>query len=237
MLARGAYVHTHSAANVTVGNESRHSKLLSRGQQMKIGIIGAGRMGGTLTALLSRAGHSVHVANSRGPDSLKSLIAEGGANTSASTIDEAVRSGAVVIIAIPWTQSPQLPEPRLFAGKIVVDATNSFGNRLADDDDRTTTEQLTGAMPAARVVKAFNTMNFQVMRAASRRRSGEKLALYAAGDDVEAKNVVIELIEDIGFVGIDTGSLRVGGMLQEPGGPLFNADLTASAARARLRRS
>ncbi len=86
---------------------------------MKIGIIGSGNIGGTAARLFAKAGHDVAVSNSRGPESLKSLVASIGGKARAATVEEAVKFGDVVLLALPWQDRHELPPAELFAGKIV----------------------------------------------------------------------------------------------------------------------
>jgi len=196
---------------------------------VKIGIVGAGRMGGTLAVLLAHAGHEVLPANSRGPESLADLVAQAGPTARATTPEAAAREGEVVIVALPWSHRDALPAPGLVAGKVVVDAMNSFGHKAATGP--TSTEQTAQALPGARVVKAFNTLNFGTMRGAAGRTGDERLSLFLAGDDAEAKQIVAGLISDMGFAAVDSGPLREGGLRQQPGGPVFNKKLTERQAR------
>ena len=196
---------------------------------MKIGVIGAGRMGGTLAVLLAHAGHTVLPANSHGPDSLRDLVAEAGPNATATTPEAAARDADLVIVALPWAHRTALPPAELFAGKIVVDAMNAFGREPADGP--TSSEQTAQALPRARLVKGFNTLNFMYMREAAGRTGDKRLALFVAGDDPDAKRVVAGLMSDMGFAAVDTGSLREGGHRQQPAGPVFNKRLTEDKAR------
>jgi len=196
---------------------------------MKIGIIGAGRMGGTLTVLLARAGHTVLPANAKGGDSLNGLEAEAGPNAHAVTPAQAAEQAELVIIALPFGAKGGLPTASAVAGKIVVDAMNGFGAAGAGSAEHTAR-----SLPGARVVKAFNTLNFQTMRASAGLTGDHRLALFVAGDDADAKQVVSGLIRDIGFIAVDTGSLHDGGSQQQPGGPVFNKSLTEKAARAKV---
>lgn len=193
-------------------------------------------MGGTLAVLLARVGHQVFPANSRGVDSLRDLVAEAGANAQAATPEQAVREGELVILALPGGHPEALPAPALVAGKIVVDAMNEF--RSDGSPVRaggvTSSERTARALPGARLVKAFNTMHFKTMRDAAGVAGDDRLSLFVAGDDDEAKQVVSGLMNEMGFAAIDTGSLREGGRLQEPGSPIFNTPLTEADARARL---
>jgi predicted dinucleotide-binding enzyme len=203
---------------------------------VKIGIIGAGRMGGTLAVLLARAGHQVFPANSRGVESLRDLVAEAGVNAKAVTAEQAAREGELVILALPWGHPEALPAPALVAGKIVVDAMNAYRSNgsPAGQGGATSSEQTAKALPGARLVKAFNTLNFKYMRDAADLTGDDRLSLFVAGDDGEAKRVVGRLMNDMGFAAVDTGSLREGGRSQEPGGPIFNKRLTEAKARAKL---
>ncbi len=91
---------------------------------MRIGIIGSGNIGGTAARLFAKAGHEVAVSNSRGPESLKSLVASIGGKARAAPVEEAVAFGDVVLLALPWRNRKELPEAEHFEGKIVIDATN-----------------------------------------------------------------------------------------------------------------
>jgi 8-hydroxy-5-deazaflavin:NADPH oxidoreductase len=203
---------------------------------VKIGIIGAGRMGGTLTVLLARAGHQVFPANSHGVESLSALIAEAGENAKAATPEQAARDGELVIISLPWGHLEGLPEPALVAGKIVVDAMNAFpsGGSSTGNGEITSSEQTAKALPGARLVKGFNTLNFKYMRDAADLTGDKRLSLFVASDDDDAKRVVSGLMNDMGFAAIDTGSLHEGGLRQEPSSPLWNKRLTETKARAKL---
>jgi 8-hydroxy-5-deazaflavin:NADPH oxidoreductase len=207
---------------------------------MDIGIIGSGHIGGTLARLFTAAGHDVVIANSRGPDTLAGLVDEVGGGLRAATVDEAARFGEVVVVAIPVKAVEDLP-PDPFAGKIVVDANNYYPGRdgqyeSLDTDATTSTEMLAAHLPGARVVKAFNTMNYRLLDSGGRTDApaDERLAIFLAGDDAEAKAVVAGLIEELGFAPVDTGGLADGGRRQQPGTPVYGADLTAAQARDAL---
>jgi predicted dinucleotide-binding enzyme len=207
---------------------------------MDIGIIGSGHIGGTLARLFTAAGHDVVIANSRGPDTLAGLVDEVGGGLRAATVDEAARFGEVVVVAIPVKAVEDLP-PDPFAGKIVVDANNYYPGRdgqyeSLDTDATTSTEMLAAHLPGARVVKAFNTMNYRLLDSGGRTDApaDERLAIFLAGDDAEAKAVVAGLIEELGFARVDTGGLADGGRRQQPGTPVYGADLTAAQARDAL---
>jgi 8-hydroxy-5-deazaflavin:NADPH oxidoreductase len=202
---------------------------------MNIGIIGAGNIGASAARLFADAGHEVAISNSRGPESLASLVQEIGANARAATVEDAASFGEVVLVAIPFWRYESLPAGPL-SGKIVVDAMNYYAGRdgRIDFGELTSSELLARRLPDARVVKAFNTMYYETLRTKGKRSGGDRLVLFIAGDDEEAKAVVSRLIEEIGFEPVDTGSLGDGGRKQQPGSPIYNNPMTAEQARETL---
>lgn len=205
---------------------------------MQIGIIGAGMIGGTAAKLFAEAGHQVALSNSRGPASLASLVQELGPRVRAATIEEAAKFGEVVLVAIPFGKYQTLPAAPL-RGKVVVDAMNYYAQRdgRIEFGDLTSTELVARFLSGARVVKAFNTMYFKTLATQGRRDApvDDRLALFVAGDNGDAKRVVSRLIEEIGFAPVDTGSLHDGGHRQEPGSAIYNHTMTAQEARDALR--
>jgi predicted dinucleotide-binding enzyme len=191
---------------------------------MRIGIIGSGRIGGTLGRLLAAAGHEVMLVNSRGEPH---------------TVEEATGADDLLVLAIPLHAVASLPA-ELFAGKVVIDANNYYAGR--DGIDRLDRKELTSSawvaetLPGARVVKAFNTMYFETLGSEGKPGAprDERLAIFLAGDDEEAKRQVAQLIEEIGFAPVDTGSLADSAR-QEPGAPVYNAPMTAPEAERALR--
>jgi 8-hydroxy-5-deazaflavin:NADPH oxidoreductase len=205
---------------------------------MRIGIIGSGNIGSTTARLFANAGHEVTIANSRGPESLGELVGELGPKAKAATVAEAARDSEVVLVAVPLKAYPDLPA-EAFAGKIVIDANNYYPQRDGnvpelDTEATTSSELLARHLSGARIVKAFNTMNFRPLGSEGRPDAprAERLAMYLAGDDAAAKQVVAGLIEEIGFAPVDTGSLREGGARQQPGSPIYNNPMTAEEAEA-----
>jgi predicted dinucleotide-binding enzyme len=201
---------------------------------MKIGIIGAGMIGGTAARLFARAGHDVAISNSRGPASLKDLVAEIGPRGHAMTVEEAARFGDVVLLAVPWRTPDALPPTRSVAGKIVIDAMNPYsaGGGIEELGGLTSSEHTSRRLPGARLVKAFNTIYYKHLAANGRTDVpvADRHAIFVAGDDEDAKRVVGHLIEDIGFGAVDTGGLIEGGRKQEPGAAIYNRPMTVSAA-------
>jgi len=206
---------------------------------MRIGIIGSGRIGGTLAELWARVGHQIAIANSRGPESLAELVARIGPSARAATVEETARFGDVVVLAAPFRRPEALPPPITVAGKVVIDAMNPFSEtgEVIDLGGKTSSAVTAERLPGGRVVKAFNTMHFEALGTAGRPSvpKEERLVIFLAGDDGTAKAVVGRLIEEIGFTPIDTGSLARGGRLQEPGSKIFNEPLLPAEARRTLK--
>jgi predicted dinucleotide-binding enzyme len=206
---------------------------------MKIGIIGAGQIGGTLTRRLSALGHTVFVANSRGPETLADLAAETGAK--AVTAREAARNGKVVVVTIPEAHVRDLPGD-LFNGVpddvVVVDTGNYYPR---ERDGRV--EEIEAGMPESRwvesqlgrpVVKAFNNIRAQhLMERGKPAGTPKRIALPIAGDDDAAKAVVLQLVDELGFDGVDAGGLDES-WRQQPGTPVYAADLDAEGVRRAL---
>jgi predicted dinucleotide-binding enzyme len=205
---------------------------------MKIGIIGSGNIGGTAARLFVAAGHEVAISNSRGPESLESLVSSIGERARAATVEEAIAFGDVVLLALPWRDRQKLPPADRFAGKIVIDATNPYTptGGLYDLGTSGSSEEIARQLPAARVVKAFNTIHYRHLadRGRGDLESSQRHPIFLAGDDPEAKAVVSGLIAEIGFAPVDTGSLSEGGRRQQPGSDIYNKPMTAARARELL---
>jgi hypothetical protein len=203
---------------------------------MKIGIIGAGNIGATAARLFTRAGHEVALSNSRGGAGLEALVAELGGGARATGVEEAARFGEVVLVAVPFGKYEALPA-EAFEGRVVIDAGNYYPQRdghLAElDGGRTTSSELLAAhLKGARLVKGFNTIWFEHL--AKQGDAGlptqERRAIFIAGDDAEAKQLVARLVEEIGFAAVDTGALGSGGRRQQVGTAVYNKELTAREA-------
>jgi len=195
---------------------------------MTIGIIGSGAIGTAFARTLARVGIAATISNSRGPESLKDLVRELGPSITAGTREDAARAD-IVFVAVNWTKLPaalaSLPD---WNGRIVIDGNNPIAAPLfkpVDLKGRVSSEVVADLVPGARVVKAFNHLRAEVL-ASDPRADGGRRVLFYSGNDGAAKAEVAALIERIGFVGIDLGSLAVGGRLaQFPGGPLPNQNL------------
>jgi 8-hydroxy-5-deazaflavin:NADPH oxidoreductase len=205
---------------------------------LKIAILGSGRIGAVAARLFVAAGHEVAIANSRGPESLQALVQELGPRAHAMTITDAARFGDLVLLAVPWHLEVALPSAEVLHNKIVIDAMNPYNpaGGFFDLGGSTSSEIVLQRMPGARLVKAFNTIYYEHL--ANRGRKDlpleDRHAIYIAGDDQEAKEIVARLISDIGFAPVDTGGLREGGRMQEPDSPIYNETYTAQEAHKML---
>jgi len=186
-----------------------------------VGIIGAGRLGQAMARTALRAGRPVVIANSRGPESLASVVSALGDGASAGTVADAAASG-IVVIAVPWDRVPEALEGLRWSGQIVIDATNDFDPR--DLDGRTSSEVVSNLVGDAPVVKAANTL-LAALLAADPREAGGQRVLFFSGDDLDAKAEVSMLFQDAGFFTIDLGDLVTGGKMQQFGAPLSGANL------------
>jgi predicted dinucleotide-binding enzyme len=208
---------------------------------MRIGTIGAGHIGSTLARLLIDAGHDVAVSNSRGPETLRELVAELGDRATALTVEEASRFGDIVIVSIPFGRYRELA-PGTLAEKVVIDTNNYYPQRDGhfeelDASTRTSSELLQDHLADARVVKAFNTINWAHLRDHGRPDGDpNRIGIPISGDDADAKSTVAELIDEIGFDAVDAGPLGAGGRQQQPGSDIYGADLRTEELRAQLGR-
>ncbi|NOK61104.1 MAG: NADP oxidoreductase [Chloroflexi bacterium AL-W] len=205
---------------------------------MNIGIIGAGNIGKTLAKLLSGAGHQVAISNSRGPATLQSLVAELGDGVQAMSTTEAANFGDIIIEAIPFGSYQQLPVEAI-GDKIFVTASNYYPDRDGKIElgSLSDSEFFTQNLTKARVVKAFNTIWYGHLATQGdlSKPVAERRVIFVAGDDADAKHQVSELIEQIGFGAVDTGTLHQSKQ-QQPDTLIYNKDMTVSDALAILQK-
>jgi predicted dinucleotide-binding enzyme len=206
---------------------------------MRIGIIGAGNIGGTLARRLAALGHQVSIANSRGPDSLAAFARETGARPV--TVEDAARAGDVVIISIPLKNIDKLPRD-LFKGVpdsvVVVDTGNYYPRQRdgrIDPIEHGATETRRVADRLGRpVVKAFNNIYARhLLERGKPEGAPGRIALPIAGDDPRAKEVVSRLLDELGFDAVDGGGLDES-WRQQPGTPVYGTDHDAAGVRRGL---
>lgn len=205
---------------------------------MKIGIIGAGNIGGNLTRRLRELGHEVSVANSRGPETLKELAAETGAKPV--TVQQAARSGDVVVVTIPMKNIPQLPRD-LFQGVpenvVVIDTGNYYprerDGRIAPIEEGMVESRWVEQQLRHPVVKAFNNIYAQHLLDRGKPAGAPgRIALPVSGEE-PAKSVVMQLVDELGFDAVNGGSLD-DSWRQQPGTPVYAMDFDTSGVRKAL---
>jgi predicted dinucleotide-binding enzyme len=206
---------------------------------MKIGIIGAGNIGGTLTRRFTALGHEVVVANSRGPETLRELTQETGA-TAVSVGDAAIDSD-VVVVTIPESKVPNLPVGFLDGAAkhvVVIDTGNYYpqqrDGRIAEIEDGLTESRWVANQIGFPVVKAFNGIQaLHLLSHGKPEGTAHRIALPVAGDDQRAKHVVMDLVNQLGFDPVDAGGLD-DSWRQEPGSPVYGRDYDADGVRLAL---
>jgi 8-hydroxy-5-deazaflavin:NADPH oxidoreductase len=206
---------------------------------MKIGIIGAGNIGGNLARRFTALGHEVSVANSRGPETLASLAQETGAT--AVSVAEAVRDKDLIVVTIPEKNIPDLPAG-LFNGVgadvVVIDTGNYYpqqrDGRIDDIENGLPESRWVERQLGRPVIKAFNNIYAQhLLERGQPQGTPGRIALPVAGDDPKAKAIVLRLVDELGFDGVDAGGLDES-WRQQPGTPVYGTDHDAEGVRRAL---
>jgi len=207
------------------------------GPKMKIGVIGAGHIGGAIGGLWIKAGHPVFFS-SRHPEELQDLIKRLGPLAQAGTVDQAIAFGDLVFIAVPYGALPQIGRDygKALAGKIVLDADNAVASRdgaIADEVERNgigvTSQKY---LPGVRLVRAFNTLNYMIFEREAN-RPAPRLAVPIAGDDQEAVQAAAGLVRDAGFDPVEVGKLTDASRFQR-GAPGYGQNVSAAELRQKL---
>jgi predicted dinucleotide-binding enzyme len=196
---------------------------------MTVGFIGAGTVTATIGRHLMNAGHTIVVSNSRGPETLTKFVAELGPGATAGTKQQAAKCD-IVILATKWVDVPEALKGVDWHGRILVDATNAHKGAKPDLSlagvtrsraalkGRTSSEIVAEIAVGARLVKSISNMPMEWIQDFSPAKP--RTVIFTSGDDAEAKQSVVELINSTGLVAIDLGPLRTGGAMQEVGAPL-----------------
>lgn len=209
---------------------------------MKIGIIGAGHIGGNLTRRLTKLGHEVLVANSRGPETLGALATETGARVGTAT--EAAHNGEIVIVTIPEKNIKNLPHD-LFSGVgdevVVVDTGNYYpqqrDGRIDPIENGVTESRWVSQQLGRPVVKAFNNIYSEhLLSKGQPKGTPGRIALPVAGDYANDKAKVLKLVDELGFDGVDAGTIDES-WRQQPGTPVYAADFDAAGVKEALSRA
>jgi predicted dinucleotide-binding enzyme len=208
------------------------------GSKAKIGVIGSGKIGGTIGGLWVKAGHSVFFS-SRHPEELKDLVSGLGSLAQAGTVAQAVAFGDVIFVAVPYKALPEVGKENAagLKGKVVLDACNAVagrdGQELADEVERDGIGVVSQKyLPGAKPVRAFNTMGYGVF-AKEAHRPDPKLAIPIAGDDPEAVQVAAGLVRDAGFDPVVVGKLADARRFQR-GQPGYGQQVSAAELKQKL---
>lgn len=192
-----------------------------------VGLIGSGHIGSTVAKLAIAAGHNVILSNSRGPETLRDLVAELGPNARAATSADAAAAGDIALISIPVKAYPDMPAEQL-ADKVVIDTGNYYPQRDGqipelDSGSLTSSGYLARQLPRSEVVKVFNNIFFKHLQSLARPAGApDRSYLPIAGDSSASKAEVTEFLDSIGYGVIDAGPLAES-WRQQPGTPVYGA--------------
>jgi hypothetical protein len=201
---------------------------------MKIGIIGAGRIGGGIARQLARAGHDVTVSFSRDRANLERLAEEIGPAATVATPAEVVATSDVVVVSVPWSIVPDaLAQAGSLAGKVVIDTTNQYGTP-SPPEGQTAAQFNSMRMAGARYTKSFNTLTAAFQAEVANRTGDDRVVQWICGDDAGAKALVSCLVEDAGFVPMDLGPNASCAVMEAPRRPgaVYGEEYRVSDAKA-----
>jgi 8-hydroxy-5-deazaflavin:NADPH oxidoreductase len=204
----------------------------------KIGVIGSGKIGGTVGKLWVQAGHQVFFS-SRHPEELKDMVAALGPSARAGTVEEAIAFGDAILLAVPYKAYPQVGQDysKALAGKVVLDAGNSTVARDGQELTKEVNQNGIGVtsakyFPGAKIVRAFNTLGYTVL-AREAHRQGGFVAIPLAGDDKDAVATAAALVRDAGFDPVVVGGLDRAKEFQM-GAPGYGQIVTAPELKKKL---
>jgi predicted dinucleotide-binding enzyme len=201
---------------------------------MKVGFLGAGNVARTFGRHLLTAGHTIVLSNSRGPQTLADFVADLGPGAIGGTKQQAADCD-VVVLAAHWVKVREALQGVDWRGRILIDATNAHVDTVPDIslagvtrsraalNGRTSSEIVAEMAVGARLVKSISNMPMAWIQDFSTNKP--RTVIFTSGDDIEAKQLVIELVNSTGLVAIDLGSLAIGGAMHEVGAPLSGLDL------------
>jgi 8-hydroxy-5-deazaflavin:NADPH oxidoreductase len=196
---------------------------------MKIGFLGAGNVARVFGRHLINAGHTIVVSNSRGPATLADFVAELGPGAIAGTREQAAECD-IVILAVPWRNVPEALKGIDWRGRVLIDAANAHMDVTPDIslagvtrsraalNGRSSSQLVAEMATGARLVKSISNMPMAWIQDFSPNKP--RTVIFTSGDDTDAKQRIIELINSTGLVAIDLGSLSMGDAMHDVGGPL-----------------
>jgi 8-hydroxy-5-deazaflavin:NADPH oxidoreductase len=186
---------------------------------MRIGIVGAGNIGGNCARQFAKGGHEVKLSG-RDPSKLEPLAAEIGDAASVGTPAEATEFGEVVVFAVPWgALEDAAAAAGSLEGKIVIDTTNHYGRGSAPAEEETQAQHQAALMPGARYTKSFNTLTSGFQAEVAFRPEAERVVQWVCGDDADAKSLVMGLISDAGYAPVDVGGTADAAVMESPPRP------------------
>jgi 8-hydroxy-5-deazaflavin:NADPH oxidoreductase len=200
---------------------------------VKIGIVGAGRIGGNCARQALKGGHEVMLSFSRDPASLEQQAQELGEQASTGIPREAVEFASVVVLSVPWgVIGAALDVMGDLGGKIVIDTTNQFGPGPKPGPQQTAASFNAERMPGARYVKSFNTLTSAFQAETASRIGEDRVVQWVCGDDAEAKATASRLIEQMGYVPVDLGGNATCQVMEAPRRPgaVYGEEYRASDA-------
>src|SRR4051812_8025001 len=220
------------AVAATESREAPATPIGAEVDDLRLGIVGAGKFGTTLARSAVAAGYAVAISSSGAPDDIVLTVDVLAPGATAATTDEVVRHADMIVLAVPTHRFRELP-PDLFAGKILIDAMNYWQPVDGDDPELAAAPDGTSMIvqerfPSARVVKSLNQLGYHQLEE-SQRPKGEpdRIAIGAAGDDRLAVRKVMRLLDRLGFDPVDAGPLKSGLALEPDGSPIaatYSAD-------------
>jgi 8-hydroxy-5-deazaflavin:NADPH oxidoreductase len=212
---------------------------------LRLGIVGAGKFGTTVARAAIAAGYDVAISGSGPADDIALTVDVLAAGAHAATTDEVIRHADIIVLAVPTHRFRELPRDQ-FAGKILIDAMNYWQPVDGDDPELTTAPGGTstivqGRFPTARVVKSLNQLGYHQLEETQRPMGeADRSAIGAAGDDRLAVRRVMRLLDRLGFDPVDAGPLKNGSALEPDGSPIaatYSADQLSKLVSLRTARS
>src|SRR5918995_4310415 len=183
---------------------------------MRIGIVGAGRIGGNCATQFAKGGHQVMLSFSRDRNRLEELAAEIGEAASVGTPAEAAEL-EVVVLSVPWDLIDQaISMAGGLEGKTVIDTTNQYGSVSLPAEGETAAQHNAARMPGPRYTKSFNTLTSGFQAEVADRPESERVVQWVCGDDEEAKQTVLRLIADAGYAPVDLGGTAECAVMEAP---------------------
>lgn len=191
---------------------------------MNYSIIGSGNVGSALARHFSRNGIEVGIANSRGPESIQAMVSQIGGKVTVKALEDAIKAD-VIILAIPFRAHPTVGKMLSdWNGKIIIDAMNTYGISPEELKGQASSNFVAAAFPGAKIVKTLNQLPAKLL-AMNPAEVGGRRVMFVSSNDINAAEVGVQLVSDLGFAPILVGKIDQGGALLGMGGPLILQNL------------